>query len=96
MPLWGVSLEREVAETYGTSILFILEAPFHGVAAWRYSGVKDAEQELITGGRYEVLDISPDGPYDSRASLAVRVREFEPLSSPQIGSRSERVGRGWA
>ena len=45
MPLWGVSLDRNVAQRYGTRFLFLLEGPFRGIAAWRESGIKDSEQK---------------------------------------------------
>ena len=56
MPLWGVSLDRKVAESYGRRFLFLISGPFHGVAAWEESGEKPEEQEIITGGRYEVVE----------------------------------------
>ncbi len=54
MPLWGISLDRKVAESFGTRFVFEIEGPVRGVPAWRESGVKVDEAELITGGRYEV------------------------------------------
>lgn len=55
MPLWGVSLNRAVAESFGTRFLLEIEGPFQGVAAWIESGVETEQKELITGGRYEVV-----------------------------------------
>lgn len=54
MPLWGVSLDREVALSYGSRFLLEITGPFHGVVASRESGIKANERELITGGRYVV------------------------------------------
>src|SRR4051794_20591197 len=54
MPLWGVSLDAAVASGFGTRFLFLLERPFHGVAAWVHSGVEEDQREIITGGRYRV------------------------------------------
>jgi hypothetical protein len=57
MPLWGVSLDKATALRYGGAnmrFLFELEGPFHGLAAWRESGMKEEEREIITGGRYIV------------------------------------------
>lgn len=58
MPLWGVSLDRAVAERYGTRFLFQLEGPFHGVACWRESGAKACESEIVTGGVYDVVALN--------------------------------------
>lgn len=60
MPLWGVSLSREVAEGFGTRFLFEIVGAFPAVPAWLASGIKDEEQELITGGKYRVLSIRED------------------------------------
>jgi hypothetical protein len=49
MPLWGVSLSRTIADSYGTRFRFELAGPFPAIAAWTYSGVKAEELELITG-----------------------------------------------
>ncbi len=54
MPLWGVSLDPEVAASYGNRFSLRIEGPFHGAAAWTHSGMKAAEREIITGGHYEV------------------------------------------
>lgn len=55
MPLWGVSLSREVAEGFGTRFLFEVVGAFPAVPAWVASGIKKEEEELVTGGRYRVL-----------------------------------------
>jgi hypothetical protein len=55
MPLWGVSLSTDVAAGFGTRLLFELVGDFPAVPAWKHSGIKDDEQELVTGGRYRVL-----------------------------------------
>ena len=55
MPLWGVSLSPDVAAGFGTRFLFELVGDFPAVPAWKHSGIKDDEQELVTGGRYRVL-----------------------------------------
>jgi hypothetical protein len=55
MPLWGVSLSPEVAAGFGTRFLFELVGDFPAVPAWKHSGIKDDEQELVTGGRSRVL-----------------------------------------
>lgn len=41
MPLWGVSLDRSIAESYGKRFLFLIDGPFHGVAAWRISDSRE-------------------------------------------------------
>lgn len=55
MPLWGVSLSPDVAAGFGTRFLFELVGEFPAVPTWVHSGIKNYEQELITGGRYRVL-----------------------------------------
>src|SRR3954453_18819633 len=45
MPLWGVSLDADVASGFGRRFLFVLEGPFHGVAAWVHSGLEEAQRE---------------------------------------------------
>jgi len=61
MPLWGVSLDRSVAEGYGTRFLFEIVGEFPAVPAWVASGIKSDEQELVTGGRYRVLSMEDVG-----------------------------------
>lgn len=61
MPLWGVSLDRDQARGFGTRFLLESVGEFPAVPAWVASGMKDAEQELITGGRYRVLSMTEDG-----------------------------------
>lgn len=69
MPLWGVSLDRKIAESYGRRFLFLISGPFHGVAAWEVSGEKHEEQEIITGGRYQVIDIASSAHDDPTVVL---------------------------
>lgn len=57
MPLWGASLDRTVAEGFGSRFVFELEGPFPAVPAWLYSGIKPEEQELVCGGRYVVASL---------------------------------------
>lgn len=61
MPLWGVSLDRTVAEGFGTRFLLEIVGGFPAVPAWKHSGIKDDEQELITGGEYRVRSLSEAG-----------------------------------
>jgi len=61
MPLWGVSLDRKVAEKFGTRFVLEVVGDFPAVPAWHASGIKDDEQELITGGDYRVLSLTEDG-----------------------------------
>jgi hypothetical protein len=79
MPLWGVSLSREVAEGFGTRFLFEIVGAFPAVPAWLASGIKDEEQELITGGKYRVLSMREDG-----GTSHVRLQ--------WIGASGDRVG----
>ncbi len=61
MPLWGVSLHRDVAGSFGGGFLFEIVGPFPAIAAWTHSGIKAEEQELIAGGRYRVESIESVG-----------------------------------
>lgn len=58
MPLWGVSLDRAIAESYGERFLLEIIGPFPAIASWTHSGIKAEEQELITGGQYTVEDVT--------------------------------------
>jgi hypothetical protein len=61
MPLWGVSLDPTVARGFGTRFILEIVGPFPALPAWVASGVKAAEQELITGGEYRVLSVEEVG-----------------------------------
>ncbi|MGM7698475.1 hypothetical protein [Microbacterium sp. A84] len=60
MPLWGLSLDRDVALSFGRKFLFELIGPFPAFPAWIASGIKSEERELIAGGRYDVERIAED------------------------------------
>jgi hypothetical protein len=79
MPLWGVSLSPEVAAEFGTRFLFELVGDFPAVPAWVHSGIKDHEQELVTGGQYRVLS-----QQERDGTTHVRLR--------WIGASGDRVG----
>ena len=79
MPLWGVSLSREVADSFGTRFLFELVGAFPAVPAWIASDLKAEEQELVTGGRYKVVSQEQRGE-----TTHVRLR--------WIGASGDRVG----
>lgn len=57
MPLWGLSLDREVALSFGDGFLFELTGPFPAIPAWHASKAKADERELIAGGRYAVTAV---------------------------------------
>jgi hypothetical protein len=81
MPLWGVTLSRGVATGYGTRFTFVIEGAFQGVAAWRESGIKAEELEVIAGGRYEV---DPKGLPDRLGpgtEVQVRIRQVGQVAS---------------
>jgi hypothetical protein len=59
MPLWGLSLSRAITDQYGGRFLLQVVGPFPAVPAWLASGVKDEEQELISGGRCRVVQVTP-------------------------------------
>lgn len=77
MPLWGVSLDREVAHSFGTRFLFVLDGPFHGIAAWTHSGDEPNQLEIITGGRYRVDVLRRDGE-----TTTATLREVEQIAPP--------------
>jgi hypothetical protein len=57
MPLWGFSLRKDIALGYGTRVLFRIEGPFHGVAAWLVTGEQEEQEEqaeIIASGAYQV------------------------------------------
>ena len=76
MQLWGVSLSRTVAESFGQRFLFMIDGPFQGVAAWRESGIEAEQEEIITGGTYEVVDMNPA---DGSAPCVVLLRQVGPI-----------------
>lgn len=69
MPLWGVTLDRKVTEEFGSRFLLEIVGPFPAVVAWMESGIKSEEQELITGGCYEVAEV---GRTDSTTHAKLR------------------------
>ena len=68
MPLWGASLDKEVAEGYGTRFIFELHGPFPAIPAWTHSEIKPEERELILGGRYKIIN-DDEGSECRRISL---------------------------
>jgi hypothetical protein len=74
MPLWGATLDEQIARSYGTRFTFVIEGPFPAIPAWRLTHWKPEEQELICGGRYAVVDV--DGPADTQT---VRLRYDGPV-----------------
>lgn len=57
MPLWGLSLDRDMALSFGSRYVFEIDGEFPAVPAWMFSGIKSEERELITGGRYDVTHL---------------------------------------
>ena len=90
MPLWGVSLSPEVAAGFGTRFLFELVGDFPAVPAWVHSGIKDDEQELVTGGRYRVLSQEERG-----GTTHVRL-QWIGASGDRVGSDPLLLGRARA
>lgn len=60
MPLWGLSLDQDVALSFGSRFLFEVIGIFPAVPAWLSSGIKADERELITGGTYAVEALHED------------------------------------
>lgn len=73
MPLWGMSLDRSVAEGYGKRFLFEIVGNFPSVASWTWSHFKGEELELILGGKYTVLDMTGND------EVHVRLRWTRPI-----------------
>lgn len=75
MPLWGVSLDHAIADSYGATdgcpsrFLFCLQGEFPAIVSWRESGIKPEEQELVTGGHYRVADVRRVGPEQDEVHL---------------------------
>lgn len=57
MPLWGLSLDRAVTNSYGSRFLLEVDGPFPAVPASLHSSFKAEELELIAGGNYEVITL---------------------------------------
>lgn len=74
MPLWGLSLDKNVALSFGDRFLFELVGSFPAIAAWQVSDYKHDERELIAGGRYDVIDVSTTGE-----STLVQLRYVGPV-----------------
>lgn len=74
MPLWGVSLDREVARGFGERFLFQLEGPFRGIPAATHSGHQAEQREIITGGDYTVVNV-----IDTDETTVVTLREDSPI-----------------
>jgi len=55
MALWGMSFDRSVTKSFGERFVFELIGEFPAIPAWIESGIKAEEQELITGGVYNVM-----------------------------------------
>lgn len=79
MPLWGLSLDREVALSFGSRFLFELAGPFPAIAAWDHSGIKSEERELIAGGRYAVEEMRDDD--SGTTTVRLRFGEACPLAA---------------
>jgi hypothetical protein len=73
MPLWGFSLRRDVAASYGTRFLFQIDGPFHGLPAWLVTDEQEDQAEIIASGSYEV------STEDQDESTIVTLREAGPV-----------------
>ena len=90
MPLWGVSLSQTVAGGYGARFVFQLDGPFPAVPASQHSGIKQDEQELITGGHYTAKILEP-----SHDHTRVSLRWIRVLDAPGqvVEAGCDAVGR---
>ena len=81
MPLWGVSLDEEVARSFGKGdlgFLFQIEGSFRGVAAWKESGEQEDQYEIITGGHYTVKHCRREGS----ATIVILSESPQPIRLP--------------
>jgi hypothetical protein len=69
MPLWGASLDKGVAEGFGSRFIFELLGSFPAIPVWATSGIKPEERELIVGGRYKIIKVADAGPECTRIRL---------------------------
>jgi hypothetical protein len=82
MPLWGVSLDREIALSYGSgkkhlppAFMFEIAGAFPAVPAWSNSDHLPEEQELVCGGRYRVIDTVTD----DNGTVTARFEYVQPI-----------------
>lgn len=75
MPLWGLSLSRDVAVSFGERFIFELVGSFPAIATWQESDFKHDERELIAGGRYDVIGMST-----LEGRTLVQLRFVEPVT----------------
>lgn len=80
MPLWGLSLDHRVSERYGERFLLEVLGAFPGIPAWLVSHVKEDEQELVAGGRYDVEAVERSG-----GATYARLRWVGPVRTRRIG-----------
>jgi hypothetical protein len=89
MPLWGVSLDPEIARSYGGLVaprwIFEIVGEFRAVPAWVHSGIKAEEHELICGGQYLVRSMVEEGP-TTRVCL-----EYVARCGDKVGSDSSML-----
>lgn len=79
MPLFGLSLDREVTVQYGGRFLLEMVGAFPAVPAWLASAVKAEERELITGGRFRVAGLErSDGFTLAKLQWAEPLQESAP------------------
>ena len=83
MPLWGVSLSWYAAWWFGTAgkhlkprFMLTIDGDFPAVAAWKHSGIKAAEEELICAGKYDIVDVKHEGG----PSTTVNLRYVAPVA----------------
>jgi len=69
MPLWGASLDKAIAEGFGSRFIFELRGTFPAIPAWAHSEIKREEYELIVGGRYSIDEVIDTRPGSTRVLL---------------------------
>lgn len=75
MPLWGFSMDRDVARSYGERFVFRLTGPMVGIPAWVHSGIKAEEAEVIASGTYAVEQI-----IDESGTTVVELRQIDRIA----------------
>ena len=85
MPLWGFSLDPQVALGYGSRFVFRLTGTFSAVPAWRHSSERFDELEMIGSGSYRVVEVQREGD-----SLFVDLEQIETISEipVSVGGRA--------
>lgn len=84
MPLWGISLDREVTNRYGSRFLLEIRGSFPAIPVSLYSSIKADELELVTGGRYEVVESHRESGSTHAILRWIEPCQAEPSADPEL------------